>query len=59
MGWLVLIVVVVVIMVLVSNAGEKAKRQAREAYQGSLEKLKTDPANSDLRQRTLALGRVY
>jgi hypothetical protein len=39
----------------------KARRleQARLAYQQSLNKLKVDPTNADLKQRTLALGRAY
>jgi len=40
-------------------ASEKAKEQARKSYRNSLQALKGDPSNSDLRQDTLALGRTY
>ena len=53
------LVTFVVIAVVVAMSAEKAKRQAKEAYEASLQKLKSDPSNSDLRQRTLALGRAY
>jgi len=60
MGTFVFIVfAVIAIAIFAAHSSEKAKRQAKEAYLGSLHQLKTDPANSDLRQRTLALGRVY
>jgi|SRR5438128_9551285 len=39
--------------------GVKTLDQARQAYQDSLSKLKSDPANADLRQKTLQLGRLY
>lgn len=39
----------------------KAERleKARKAYLSSLERLKKDPTNADLRQMTLSLGRAY
>lgn len=42
-------------------AREKTRKlaAARAAYQSSLAKLKHDPTNADLKQRTLALGREY
>ena|SRR5437868_5709572 len=39
--------------------GIKALDQAKGAYQDSLSRLKSDPANADLRQKTLQLGRIY
>ncbi|MFL1526213.1 hypothetical protein [Pseudomonas sp. O230] len=58
MIWVILIAVVVV-AVWWAHAQEKAKTEAREAYQRSLANLKADPRNADLRQQTLALGRAY
>lgn len=58
MIWLILIAIVVIAAIWV-NAQEKAKKEAREAYQRSLTNLKADPQNADLRQQTLALGRAY
>lgn len=42
-----------------AKAAEKRKEEARQQYQQSLSALKKDPGNADLRQKTLALGRVY
>lgn len=39
--------------------GVKALDKARQDYQDSLSILKADSANTDLRQRTLHLGRMY
>jgi hypothetical protein len=36
-----------------------ARSQAKEDYLASLEKLKRDPQNPDLREQTLTLGRKY
>ncbi|SDT17446.1 hypothetical protein SAMN05216598_4272 [Pseudomonas asplenii] len=58
MIWVILIAVVIIV-VWWANAQEKAKKKAREAYQSSLASLKADPRNADLRQQTLALGRIY
>lgn len=58
MFWFI-VVVVVVIVVIAAWASEKAKTDARQAYQKSLANLKADPRNADLRQQTLALGRAY
>jgi uncharacterized membrane protein YccC len=55
----VIIIAVVVIAIWWANAQERAKKEAREAYQRSLANLKADPRNADLRQQTLALGRAY
>ena len=54
-----LIVVVVVVAIYKSVQSEKEKSQALAAYRTSLTELKEDPGNSDIRQITLALGRVY
>ena len=54
-----LIVITIGIMVYISWQKQKARDQAYVEYQDSLAQLKRDPGNSDYRQRTLALGRVY
>ncbi len=41
------------------NKAEKEKEKARQAYISSLEKLKENPTNPNLKQRTLQLGRDY
>lgn len=38
---------------------KKRKALAKSNYKESLETLKNNPANADLRQKTLKLGRVY
>jgi hypothetical protein len=55
-----LTVFVLVVIGLVGGiaAGEKM-RAAKTAYQNSLQALKGDPTNADLRQTTLELGRSY
>lgn len=50
-------VVVVAVIIGVSNGNKLV--QAKKSYEESLAKLKSDPANSDLRQQTLAFGRAY
>jgi type II secretory pathway pseudopilin PulG len=66
----IIIVVAIVLSVKVSNeqqikarqaaeAHAQALRQAQDAYQDSLKRLKSDPTNADLKQRTLELGRAY
>ncbi|UFH51176.1 hypothetical protein [Pseudomonas sp. KNUC1026] len=55
----VIVVAVIAIAIWWANAQERAKKEAREAYQRSLASLKADPRNADLRQQTLALGRAY
>lgn len=61
MGWIFFFGVIAIIWVAVASAGaaQKRKEEARRDYQDSLAKLKTNPANADLRQKTLALGRIY
>jgi hypothetical protein len=60
-GFICLGVVVIIIIALVISSNQKnaALAQARTAYQVSLSRLKSDPTNPDLRQNTLALGRIY
>lgn len=46
----------------IAEANKKRRKQladAREAYQESLAILKLDPANADLRQQVLEMGRKY
>src|SRR5262245_28897106 len=58
MVWLIVgSIVAAVILIVVGMA--IAVNQARTAYVESLEQLKKDPTNADLRQRTLHLGRKY
>lgn len=56
-------IVITVSAVISSNqAAEKAikdRKDAESAYKNSLARLKADPTNSDLRQKTLELGRYY
>lgn len=60
MGWIFLIVVIAMFGAAIASANAaQRKEEARTHYQGSLEKLKMNPANADLRQKTLELGRVY
>jgi hypothetical protein len=57
--FLLILVAIIIVMVNASNRAAKALAEARAAYQASLSHLKANPTNADLRQRTLALGRVY
>lgn len=61
MGVLLLLLVIGGIAMAIYTAGEKERRirEAEEAYRSSLAKLKKQPTNPDLKQATLALGRVY
>jgi hypothetical protein len=56
--WLV-VGVIVAIVVAYNRAKQRELDQARSSYQDSLARLKTDPTNPDLKQKTLALGRTY
>lgn len=56
---LVIAVVVVIASIIVSISKANAIEAARKAYLEALAALKSDPANSDKRQRALALGRNY
>lgn len=61
----ILLVVIVLLVVFVQAAIKENKQQellfnkARDGYFLSLEKLKKDPTNANLRQETLMLGRNY
>ena len=52
-----LFVVVALIGACVAGYQWNARSEAKQAYLESLEKLKRDPENPDLREQTLALGR--
>lgn len=56
-----LVVIAITIFVNVQSLStrEHALSAARDAYHGSLAKLKAAPNNADLKQRTLDLGRAY
>jgi hypothetical protein len=60
-GMVFALILVGVLALVIVNANNKRKQleEARAAYQGSLSRLKQDPTNADLRQRTLSLGRTY
>lgn len=50
---------IIAVAVLIVIGLELAVQKARKAYLASLETLKHDPHNPDLKQATLALGRAY
>ena len=52
------LVIVVIVALLAGNAEGKKLLQAKQAYLSSLENLKKEPRNADLRQKTLELGRT-
>lgn len=56
MGWVIAIVLFAIGFAIVVQQG---KAQVRKAYQESLQKLKHDPNNPDLRELTLKIGRQY
>jgi len=58
MFWFFVGLVLVLVAIIAASNGDKLV-QAKKSYEASLTKLKSDPANSDLRQQTLALGRAY
>jgi hypothetical protein len=53
-----LILSVLVVVLLVLSKGNDLE-EARQAYLDALARLKADPANPDLREETLRLGRAY
>jgi len=53
------VILVIVLTVRQSQARTRALREGKQNYLDSLEKLKHDPTNANLRQRTLELGRRY
>ncbi len=60
MEWSIILIVIVVIGGIVFGISEAEKlAKEKEAYEESLEELKHDPTNANLRQETLRLGRVY
>ena len=56
---LIIVVIAIIALVVSANNRKKALAKAKASYQAALSKLKSDPTNADLRQRTLGLGRVY
>jgi hypothetical protein len=56
-GWICVGIVVIALLAAIGQI--MAQNRAKEAYLASLEKLKRDPHNPDLREDTLALGRKY
>ena len=59
MMWLWIVGLIFVGAVYMAMQAEKQKQLALKGYQDSLAQLKRQPANADLRQKTLALGRAY
>lgn len=57
--FLVFLVLAVAIGIGFAISQSRALERARQAYATSLQQLKQDPNNPDLRQRTLQLGRAY
>ena len=53
------IVIILIALAVSNNRKNKEIALARAAYQDSLTRLKSNPTNADLRQRTLELGRIY
>ena len=53
------IIIILVVAVVVNNQKVSEIRRAKAIYLDSLAQLKTHPTNANLRQNTLALGRVY
>ena len=54
--------VIVVILIAINQNSKRAyqeRKEAWDAYQASLFKLKSNPVDADLRQHTLHLGRTY
>lgn len=58
-SFLLIIIAVIGIAFYSAYQAGKAKEQALAAYHASLSDLKKDPGNSNLRQKTLNLGRIY
>jgi hypothetical protein len=56
---LVLVVGVLIVAYMSSQESYKKREAARLAYLASLEELKANPNNPDLKQKTLGLGRSY
>lgn len=58
-GIILFLVVIVIVVIQDNNAKTKRLTQARDAYFDALRKLKANPTNADMRERTLHLGRTY
>jgi hypothetical protein len=58
-GFILLLVLIAVAVSKESNRRAQALANAKDAYQNSLNRLKENPTNADLRQATLQLGRSY
>jgi hypothetical protein len=54
-----IILAILAIAVVAAISQSNARDRARVAYQKALARLKQDPANPDLREETLKLGRAY
>ncbi|POA35597.1 MULTISPECIES: SHOCT domain-containing protein [unclassified Pseudomonas] len=59
MMWLWIVGLIFAGFVYMAMQAEKAKKIALQKYREALSQLKQQPANADLRERALALGRVY
>src|SRR5690242_14968652 len=60
-GFAFVLVLVGILALFAFHASNKSKaiEEARAAYQRSLARLKEDPTNADVKQKTLAMGRTY
>ncbi len=58
-GVIAFIILIIVLTVRQSQARSRALRESKQNYLDSLEELKHNPTNANLRQRTLELGRYY
>ncbi|OOF84969.1 SHOCT domain-containing protein [Rodentibacter ratti] len=56
---IVIVVIVIALVIWMVNSSLKSLDKAKKAYLESLEALKNNPTNAELKQQTLALGRVY
>ncbi len=61
MEWVLPFIIVIVTVGIIWAGREESKRKAlaKRNYKESLETLKNNPVNADLRQKTLKFGRVY
>lgn len=61
MGTVIVIAIVIFIGLAIYSGMKQAKEleAAKQRYLDSLSKLKSNPTNADLKQRTLAFGRAY
>ncbi|MBN2703011.1 MAG: hypothetical protein JXR23_02270 [Pontiellaceae bacterium] len=62
MGWVILIIIIFVlfrVFIVSSNAEKERIEQSRQKYERYLKRLKEDPGNADIRQKTLSCGREY